>query len=66
MVVDSRESVYIYSSAKIGCYDFNRTKPFKYLELNRCSKKKKNENKKRISVRILFGDKCFFGLSRLL
>jgi len=63
MVVGRRNSTRMYPSLRVGNHEFSRVKQFKYLSLVLTEK---NETEKKIATRILSGNKCLYGLTKIL
>ncbi|CAI6370121.1 unnamed protein product [Macrosiphum euphorbiae] len=63
MVVGRKDSTRMYPSLRVGNHDFNRVKQFKYLG---SVLTEKNETDKEVAARIQSGNKCLYGLIRIL
>lgn len=63
MVAGRRDSTRIYTSLKVGNHEFNRVKQFKYLG---SVLTEKNETEKEVAARILLGNKCLYGLLKII
>jgi len=63
MVMGRRHSTEMFPSLKVDDYEFNRAKQFKYLG---SILTEKNEIDNEIASRILSGNKCFYGLAKIL
>jgi len=63
MVMGRRDSTATFPHIKAGSYEFKRAKQVKYLGT---IVTEKNETDKEIAARIVSGNKCFYGLSKIL
>lgn len=63
MVMGRRDSSAIFPHMKAGRYEFSRAKTIKYLG---SIVTEKNETDKKVAARIVSGNKCFYGLSKIL
>jgi len=63
MVMGRRDRGTIFPHIKVGRYEFSRAKQIKYLG---SIVTEKNETDKEVEARIVSGNKCFYGLSKIL
>jgi len=63
IVMGRRDSAAVFPHLKVGRYEFSRAKQVKYLG---STLTEKNETDKEIASRILSGNKCFYGLTKIL
>jgi len=63
MVIGRRDRVVAFPHLKVGRYEFTRAKQLKYLG---SILTQKNKTDKEITSRILSGNKCFYGLTKIL
>lgn len=63
MFVGRRDSAAVFPHLKVGRYEISRVKRFKYLG---SILTEKNETEKEIASRTLSGNKCLYGLPKIL